>query len=174
MLAGLCARTRSPARKTNPAPRPDATRIPMPQAQPDESGRTCITRSRLPARCQKLRCQRTDVRCQTAQPCGSCRHRLASRVCSLLQRHSVADRRCQMSKGAPAHSDAHAGCRSLPLTSDSRMVGLGRFERPTSRLSGVRSNQLSYRPRSRTRRSEVRKGRRVSCVRHPMPDASTF
>ena len=26
------------------------------------------------------------------------------------------------------------------------MVGLGRFERPTSRLSGVRSDQLSYRP----------------------------
>src|SRR5215218_900903 len=25
-------------------------------------------------------------------------------------------------------------------------MGLGRFERPTSRLSGVRSNQLSYRP----------------------------
>jgi hypothetical protein len=25
-------------------------------------------------------------------------------------------------------------------------VGLGRLERPTSRLSGVRSNQLSYRP----------------------------
>ncbi len=30
------------------------------------------------------------------------------------------------------------------LSSD--MVGLGRFELPTSRLSGVRSNQLSYRP----------------------------
>jgi hypothetical protein len=29
-----------------------------------------------------------------------------------------------------------------PLT----LVGLGRFELPTSRLSGVRSNQLSYRP----------------------------
>jgi hypothetical protein len=26
------------------------------------------------------------------------------------------------------------------------MVGLGRFELPTSRLSGVRSSQLSYRP----------------------------
>ena len=26
------------------------------------------------------------------------------------------------------------------------MVGLGRFELPTSRLSGVRSNRLSYRP----------------------------
>ena len=25
-------------------------------------------------------------------------------------------------------------------------MGLGRFELPTSRLSGVRSNQLSYRP----------------------------
>ena len=28
----------------------------------------------------------------------------------------------------------------------SRLVGLGRFELPTSRLSGVRSDQLSYRP----------------------------
>ena len=31
-----------------------------------------------------------------------------------------------------------------------RMVGLGRFELPTSPLSGVRSNQLSYRPEFRT------------------------
>ncbi len=31
---------------------------------------------------------------------------------------------------------------------DSVVVGLGRFELPTSRLSGVRSNQLSYRPKS--------------------------
>ena len=29
------------------------------------------------------------------------------------------------------------------------MVGLGRFELPTSPLSGVRSNQLSYRPGNR-------------------------
>ena len=29
------------------------------------------------------------------------------------------------------------------------MVGLGRLELPTSRLSGVRSNQLSYRPKGR-------------------------
>ena len=28
------------------------------------------------------------------------------------------------------------------------MVGLGRLERPTSPLSGVRSNHLSYRPQS--------------------------
>src|SRR2546421_1838642 len=32
------------------------------------------------------------------------------------------------------------------LKSAFRMVGLGRVELPTSRLSGVRSNQLSYRP----------------------------
>ena len=30
----------------------------------------------------------------------------------------------------------------------SKLVGLGRLELPTSRLSGVRSNQLSYRPTS--------------------------
>ena len=30
------------------------------------------------------------------------------------------------------------------------LVGLGRLELPTSRLSGVRSNQLSYRPRTGT------------------------
>src|ERR1041384_426782 len=29
-----------------------------------------------------------------------------------------------------------------------RLVGLGRFELPTSRLSSARSNQLSYRPRA--------------------------
>ena len=34
----------------------------------------------------------------------------------------------------------------LSYTPSSKVVGLGRFELPTSRLSGVRSNQLSYRP----------------------------
>jgi hypothetical protein len=50
----------------------------------------------------------------------------------------------------PAGAKAHAGPRRLsdicPLTAVIWMVGLGRFERPTSRLSGVRSDQLSYRP----------------------------
>src|SRR5688572_1820152 len=32
------------------------------------------------------------------------------------------------------------------VKSQTTLVGLGRFELPTSRLSGVRSNQLSYRP----------------------------
>ena len=44
-----------------------------------------------------------------------------------------------------------------PLT----MVGLGRLERPTSPLSGVRSNHLSYRPKTqsgRRRKSRTRTG----------------
>ena len=45
---------------------------------------------------------------------------------------------------------AEDGARAIcPLPSafcHLNLVGLGRLERPTSRLSGVRSNQLSYRP----------------------------
>ena len=36
--------------------------------------------------------------------------------------------------------------RDLPRPCQGKMVGLGRLELPTSRLSGVRSNHLSYRP----------------------------
>ena len=37
------------------------------------------------------------------------------------------------------------------------LVGLGRFELPTSPLSGVRSNQLSYRPRIRLHARDLRR-----------------
>ena len=49
-----------------------------------------------------------------------------------------------------------------------RMVGLGRLELPTSRLSSARSNQLSYRPREHTvvstrlRRAPTKTGARCS------------
>src|SRR5215470_6137374 len=33
-----------------------------------------------------------------------------------------------------------------PITKSRKVVGLGRFELPTSRLSSARSNQLSYKP----------------------------
>jgi hypothetical protein len=46
------------------------------------------------------------------------------------------------------------------------VVGLSGFEPLTSRLSGVRSNQLSYRPCQRTRRGSLKTGSRV-------PDRST-
>jgi hypothetical protein len=48
------------------------------------------------------------------------------------------------------------------------LVGLGRFELPTSRLSGVRSNQLSYRPRREPRRFPgnriEKRGQRIDLV----------
>ena len=44
-------------------------------------------------------------------------------------------------RSAPLDSDFW-----LPVSESLTMVGLGRLELPTSRLSGVRSNRLSYRP----------------------------
>ena len=44
------------------------------------------------------------------------------------------------------------------------LVGLGRVERPTSRLSGVRSDQLSYRPKIRDQRTDDRGQTRRSGV----------
>jgi hypothetical protein len=38
------------------------------------------------------------------------------------------------------------------------LVGLGRLELPTSRLSSARSNQLSYKPEPQSRKSEPAKG----------------
>ena len=52
--------------------------------------------------------------------------------------------------GAASGGRARPGPRRPHLPQGKRgLVGLGRLERPTSRLSGVRSNQLSYRPKSR-------------------------
>jgi hypothetical protein len=45
-------------------------------------------------------------------------------------------------------SIASAISRTLRSTNCRALVGLGRIELPTSPLSGVRSSQLSYRPRS--------------------------
>ena len=46
----------------------------------------------------------------------------------------------------PLHTGLTQDRPSKSPASTISMVGLGRFELPTSRLSGVRSNQLSYRP----------------------------
>src|SRR5262249_32173280 len=40
-----------------------------------------------------------------------------------------------------------SGRRLFERTMDSGLVGLGRLELPTSRLSSARSNQLSYKPK---------------------------
>jgi hypothetical protein len=58
-----------------------------------------------------------------------------------------------------------------------RLVGLGRLELPTSRLSGVRSNHLSYRPERlenscATRKKEKRRRRHPACWGLTGPDCS--
>ncbi len=57
--------------------------------------------------------------------------------------------------GRPGRDPSHEGQHPK----DASLVGLGRLERPTSRLSGVRSNQLSYRPESHPK----------DRTRHPYP-----
>src|SRR5262249_43032669 len=46
------------------------------------------------------------------------------------------------------------GVAAFPRCRKRRLVGLGRFELPTSRLSSARSNQLSYRPKSYEHKSQ--------------------
>ena len=68
-----------------------------------------------------------------------------------------------------------AGSRRLRLRRPTTMVGLGRLERPTSPLSGVRSNHLSYRPEPvtgshgacaiDTRRPAIQASRLSGCLR---------
>jgi hypothetical protein len=56
-------------------------------------------------------------------------------------------------------------CKATALPAELRpliLVGLGRLERPTSPLSGVRSNHLSYRPRAGTDRQPLRSQRCAS------------
>jgi hypothetical protein len=62
---------------------------------------------------------------------------------------------CRATRADLVPGDSADGVRHL-RSHPRLLVGLGRFERPTSRLSGVRSNQLSYRPGFRGRRSEIR------------------
>ena len=62
---------------------------------------------------------------------------------------------------APFALRAKLACQAearLPSPSGRRLVGLGRLELPTSRLSGVRSNHLSYRPMGADRSKLNREG----------------
>src|SRR5690606_32103298 len=66
--------------------------------------------------------------------------------------------------------------RPEPTTARKRLlVGLGRFELPTSRLSSARSNQLSYRPESRIihEKKEKRRRRRPAHVHSHRSDSLT-
>ena len=81
------------------------------------------------------------------------RSRLASRCQNVSRPTPPCRARAPISSVRAAPGTAAPSPRSHPRL----LVGLGRFERPTSRLSGVRSNQLSYRPGCRGQRSEIRR-----------------
>src|ERR1700712_4440789 len=49
------------------------------------------------------------------------------------------------------------------------VVGLGRLELPTSRLSSARSNQLSYKPLTRGTCLLARAGRKAGCIAQAQP-----
>ena len=62
----------------------------------------------------------------------------------------------QAAGGLPARVTLYlnglCGSRSQPRRTVVRLVGLSGLEPPTSRLSGVRSNRLSYKPKSKCRK----------------------
>jgi hypothetical protein len=78
--------------------------------------------------------------------------------------------------GSPSRSSCAADSARLRYASarqpslrwrERRLVGLGRFELPTSRLSSARSNQLSYKPGSGISHQETG---RMHCIEYLTPD----
>ena len=95
-----------------------------------------------------------DPRVEAASPVmPASRSRLASRCQNVSRPTPPCRARAPISSVRAAPGAAAPSPRSHPRL----LVGLGRFERPTSRLSGVRSNQLSYRPGCRGQRPEIRR-----------------
>jgi hypothetical protein len=65
-------------------------------------------------------------------------------------------RRAEARANQSAYAHSGFGATALARSREQRLVGLGRLELPTSRLSSARSNQLSYKPLTREARSLAR------------------
>ena len=155
-----CGFTGAPARRCTAPTKKGRMRPVLPEEIPATTtkGRPCEERPAYP-------CQMTSLPAD-GRPKEGQRRRLADarRARRMRDRspmpadgHLITTSRCPNSKGPPP-----------PLAGGwARLVGLGRLERPTSRLSGVRSNQLSYRPK--IRRSEITRQRSDLSLR-PRPD----
>jgi hypothetical protein len=123
-----------------------------PPARLSAPARTCLpcpAVTTLSARCQ-LSMAEAGRRTTPSPANGPRRHRRPA-----IDRHSERQKRqrCQVAEGR-----ARSGAKKAN-PSPAGVVGLGRFERPTSRLSGVRSNQLSYRPPSQGQASSSREAK---------------
>jgi hypothetical protein len=105
------------------------------------------------------------IRIAAGQPSGGARRDRTDDL--LLAKQALS----QLSYGPDQRTDDRRrrtdwrGCAVLPsVFCRLIMVGLGRFELPTSRLSSARSNQLSYKPRIGRRRTDDR-GQNLSICR---------
>jgi hypothetical protein len=128
----LCAGT-NPAGARAPAAHTHAQARPHLEERPRRMMAGPASRSRLASRFPENRGQRSEDR-----PDGPPRHS-PSQLAVLDARRPTRD-----------------VCPLISVLCHLNLVGLGRFERPTSRLSGVRSDQLSYRPKIRDQRTESR------------------
>jgi hypothetical protein len=125
-------RTRQPRRCSRIGTHTHAPGPTSPHLSEDESdGRTCFT---VTTRFTISTEQRTENRAQT------------TRSAAPILRHN--------SRFPTPEDVLRDSCPLPPVLRHLNLVGLGRFERPTSRLSGVRSDQLSYRPKIRDQRTE--------------------
>ena len=115
------------------------------------------------------RCQRSDVRGQMSDRTTGRSHPLQARrgrrrrpeIGSPAFRPFVGPIKYREPGRSVLCPSGHARGQALCHLIFACLVGLGRLERPTSRLSGVRSNQLSYRP---AQRSEIRDRKRSSAT----------
>ena len=118
---------------------------------------------------------------KTRNQCFNLRNQTISRLSSFLRKHSflsfrrllpqpqdlsiraflllgggaMRDRTADLLRAKQALSQLSYGPIFRPASTPRQLVGLGRFELPTSPLSGVRSNQLSYRPNRLSRLNQA-------------------
>jgi hypothetical protein len=121
------------------------------ESRSDPSSSRCqITRTRISA--LRRRCGADFVSLRTSKPAGGARRDRTDDL--LLAKQALS----QLSYG-PGPSAGRTGCAisgvRYRMSDANKMVGLGRLELPTSRLSSARSNQLSYKPNARSQQSVV-------------------
>ena len=153
---GAKASTRCPSRaRPRPAPKPRqgaAHKDPC-VGSPYQGSRPGVTAYPCPGTTDQPRRPRPGTNPKGSAPEGpggsSCHARFTVTTRFTMSKRLAAQAALSRRRRAPIsfRSGQLQGAAAPPPRSHPRLlVGLGRFERPTSRLSGVRSNQLSYRP----------------------------
>ncbi len=120
-----------------------AASIPMPNMRPAADGRRGQDAHDLPAPAAPRRMQESLLACPHDG------HLVTTSRCPRNMRRGPGPKGRRRADGVPGFGrpgQARATTAAPPPSGKRGLVGLGRLERPTSRLSGVRSNQLSYRP----------------------------